>query len=191
MKTLPTDRCLHVYKRAGHYPSPWKTGRIQKVMIKWADNLCENCGASGTDALLHVHHIAWEAKHDCRFENLVVVCVGCHVRIHNHHWQPGRPWTLTSTPDWMTLRGYENPLPVSLLSSTDSDIQEAIDSFEKHIKVSVALQKQALECLSEARQSVLPESVQLLRSATQSFREAIKLERESRKALLSVKRMLT
>lgn len=109
--TPPNSKSLKIYKRPGIYPSGWNTGRIQKIMLGWAGYQCESCGASSADRLLHVHHLTWEAKHDCRFENLLVCCVNCHTRIHNNEWQPGKIWTFTDTrPDWMTARGYETPV---------------------------------------------------------------------------------
>ena len=106
MNPKPEARCLKIHKRQGIYPHGWKSGRIQKILVKWANYKCENCGVSGTEVLLHVHHIRWHDKHDCRFENLVVVCVKCHTRIHNHQWQPGKEWKLSAKPDWQTIRGY-------------------------------------------------------------------------------------
>lgn len=101
-QTFP--KCLKVYKRPNIYPGAWKRGRIQKVMLRLAGYVCEQCGLSDDEVLLHVHHIVWKAKHDCRWQNLVVVCVKCHVKIHNHCWQPGREWTLGDVPKWIVSR---------------------------------------------------------------------------------------
>lgn len=109
LKAKPSDFCLKSYQPVGRYPKRWTKGAIQKAMLQWSDHRCEVCGARGEDELLHVHHLHWADKHDCRWENLLVCCVSCHTRIHNHKWQPGKPWSLTATPDWMTQRGYSNP----------------------------------------------------------------------------------
>ena len=103
----PVSKSLKIYKRLGHYPSGWQSGRVQRIMLRWAGHVCECCGAAAADRLLHVHHLIWEAKHDCRYENLLVCCVNCHTRLHNIEWQPGKLWTFTDRcPEWMTARGH-------------------------------------------------------------------------------------
>jgi hypothetical protein len=190
----PSDRCLHAYKRLEHYPSPWKTGRIQKVMLRWANDTCENCGVAGKDGLLHVHHIQWDAKHDCRWENLVVVCVSCHVKIHNHKWQPGRIWSLTAVPQWITRRGLDCGVIEPLASdgkTTDSVsfFDETIVALEKHIRLAQALQKQSVDFLTQLKFAPVDNlaTSKLLAQATQSMREGVKIERDSRQEILKLK----
>lgn len=175
----PTAACLKVYKRPHIYPDAWERQRIQKIMLKWAGNKCENCGATIEQSLLHVHHIYWNNKHDCRFENLVVVCVSCHIKIHNHKWQPGRPWTLTKTPEWMTARGYSNPVEERVEAVEEN--QSAIN----HINLGLALQQQAARMIQESGTvsiGVIP-LLKLLKQSLSTLESGIRMEREGRNYL--------
>lgn len=104
----PQSPWLKIYSRPTKYPKLWSKGIIQKLLIKWAGCKCEHCGASQADALLHVHHLIWIAKEDCRWENLTVLCTSCHVKIHNQKWQPGKPWLERwgEVPQWAIVRGH-------------------------------------------------------------------------------------
>ncbi|MFZ9739570.1 MAG: HNH endonuclease signature motif containing protein [Prochlorotrichaceae cyanobacterium] len=169
----PADRCLRLYKRQGYYPGPWNKGRIQKVMRKWAGDTCENCGATNTP--LDCHHIVWKARHDCRWENLVVVCDRCHAKIHRHKWEPGKPWTLSKTPQWMTSRGYVNPAQTG---TTKETLDRGIESAQKRLKLGQALQGRGANLL---RGEITPDT---LREAATAIEKGIKLEYESRESLL-------
>lgn len=103
----PVSRSLRRYRRLLHYPSAWRSGLIQRVMLKWSGNRCECCGEMGG---VLVHHLVWELKGDCRFENLLVCCLGCHVRLHNREWQPGKVWLWGEIPEWQKIRGMNTPL---------------------------------------------------------------------------------
>ena len=109
LKPAPNSPWLKVYTlAAGKYPKIWNKGIIQKALIAWADHKCECCGATDDDVLLHVHHMTWLAKKDCRWENLLVCCTGCHVRLHNQRWQPGKFWYEKHgpVPHWAVIRGH-------------------------------------------------------------------------------------
>lgn len=115
--THPVSRWLMSYPQKGKYPRIWSKHIIQKVLIAWANNRCECCGELGTNTkdpdaengtvLLHVHHLKWSAKHDATWENLLVCCTGCHTRIHNQKWQPGKEWNPKhgDVPQWLIIRG--------------------------------------------------------------------------------------
>jgi 5-methylcytosine-specific restriction endonuclease McrA len=96
--------------RLYRYPRLWSKGIIQRHLLEWADHKCECCGADRDDVSLHVHHLIWRDKHDCRFENLLVCCVGCHTRLHNRKWQPGQPWLPDwgAVPEWLKVRNLEH-----------------------------------------------------------------------------------
>ncbi|HEY9747452.1 MAG TPA: HNH endonuclease signature motif containing protein [Allocoleopsis sp.] len=106
-QTPPENNWLKLYTRVGKYPKVWEKGIIQRILLSWAGRKCENCGTTDEQASLHVHHLRWKAKHDCRFENLVVVCVRCHTILHNRQYQPGVDWQERwgPVPEWAIVRG--------------------------------------------------------------------------------------
>ena len=106
-KEPPQSDWLKLYTFLGKYPKCWRKGIIQRIILEYADYHCEHCGVSGSFALLHVHHLIWNDKHDCRWQNLLCVCTGCHVRIHNYKWQPGQLWISRwgDVPEWAIARG--------------------------------------------------------------------------------------
>ncbi|NEQ29648.1 MAG: HNH endonuclease [Leptolyngbya sp. SIO4C5] len=106
MSKPPKNIWLMVYSRKFKYPRVWCKGIVQRILLSWAGHKCEHCGATDEQSLLHVHHLSWKAKHDCRWENLVVLCVSCHTQIHNRRWQPGSIWRSQwgEVPNWLKLR---------------------------------------------------------------------------------------
>jgi len=91
----------------GQYPACWKKGHVQKVLLDWANHRCEVCDRGLDQVSLHVHHLTWADKHDCRWINLLVCCRACHVQLHNRRWQPGQKWESRwgEVPEWAIARG--------------------------------------------------------------------------------------
>jgi hypothetical protein len=86
---------LGVGLKEGSYPVLWRDRKpnIQQFM-RTLHPTCEMCGKN-QDAFSHdVHHLAWEKKHDCRYENMFVVCRGDHTRLHRRGWYPSQPWNI-------------------------------------------------------------------------------------------------
>lgn len=94
---LAPNPWLRIYSRIGKYPKVWDMGRIQKIMRSLFPE-CEICGESATSRMLDVHHLRYLDKHDCRLENLLVVCRSCHSSIHRHEWTPDKPWNIAKSP---------------------------------------------------------------------------------------------
>jgi hypothetical protein len=137
----PVSPWLKIYSQPGKYPKIWNKGIIQRHLIDLAQGCCECCGQIGTNSdlpeatngtvLLHVHHLKWQAKHDARWENLLVCCTGCHTRLHNQKWQPGKPWNPKHgpIPNWAFQRGLldetghpnENPPTVDAAARGEAD----------------------------------------------------------------------
>lgn len=97
-KTNAPNPWLRLYGQIGKYPKVWVSGRIQKIMRSLFP-YCEVCGATATDKMLDVHHLRYLDKHDCRLENLLVVCRSCHSSIHRHEWTPDKPWNIAKSPE--------------------------------------------------------------------------------------------
>lgn len=87
---------LGVGLKEGSYPVLWRDRKpnIQQFMRSLHPN-CEMCGKN-QDAFSHdVHHLAWDRKHDCRYENMFVVCRGDHTRLHRRGWYLSQPWNIS------------------------------------------------------------------------------------------------
>lgn len=76
------DKKLGVYTYRD-YPSNWDFIRL--VIIERDGHSCRLC--LSTDGL-HVHHVNYEPS-DCRWENLLTLCVSCHTRTNfdRDYWQ--------------------------------------------------------------------------------------------------------
>ncbi len=53
------------------------------------DGACVGCGADPSDCEAH-HIVPWRQCKRTQIDNLVLVCWGCHDRIHKHNWQVTR-----------------------------------------------------------------------------------------------------
>jgi hypothetical protein len=99
--------------KEGDYPKLWrdKKPNIQQFMRTLHSN-CEMCGKDSSGFSLDVHHLKYDAKHDCRYENLFVVCRSCHVKIHRKGdgWFPSKPWDMNwcDPPSGLVERGHLN-----------------------------------------------------------------------------------
>jgi hypothetical protein len=91
---------LRVGLKEGVYPCLWRDRKpnIQQFM-RILHPTCEMCGKDSSGFSLDVHHLYWHKKHDCTYDNLFVVCRGCHVRLHRRGdgWFPSKPWAIA---DW-------------------------------------------------------------------------------------------
>lgn len=99
--------------KEGEYPPLWRDRKpsIQNMMRSLHPN-CEMCGKN-QDAFSHdVHHLKWDKKHDCRYENLFVICRSCHVKLHRRGdgWFPSKPWASEwgDVPDGLVGRCHLN-----------------------------------------------------------------------------------
>lgn len=85
--------------KIGDYPKLWRDRKpnVQQFMRSLHPN-CEMCGKDTSGFSLDVHHLKYDAKHDCTYENLFVVCRSCHVKLHRKGdgWHPSKPWDM----DW-------------------------------------------------------------------------------------------
>lgn len=94
------------------YPWNWHIiSRQEKDRAGWR---CEHCrvgfdpetgrALDGSKRQLNVHHLNG-ARRDCRHENLLVCCSGCHPKIEK--WRPGDLllWSWDEAPAWMVERG--------------------------------------------------------------------------------------
>jgi hypothetical protein len=54
------------------------------------------CSKDSSGFSLDVHHLKWDKKHDCTYENLFVICRSCHTKIHRRGdgWFPSKPWSI-------------------------------------------------------------------------------------------------
>lgn len=104
--------------KEGSYPILWRDRKpnIQQFMRSLHPN-CEMCGKDSSSSALDVHHLRYADKHDCRYENLFVVCRSCHCKIHKRKlpdsgdtWFPSKPWALEwgDVPDGLVSRGHLN-----------------------------------------------------------------------------------
>lgn len=60
------------------YPRDWN--EILKISIRERDNyICQLCGLKQGDKTHHVHHIDYDKK-NCNPNNLITLCVSCHVK---------------------------------------------------------------------------------------------------------------
>ena len=58
----------------------------QRMALIARDQHCVGCGAN--PLWCRAHHIVWWSKHGpTDFDNLLLVCDGCHQKIHKHGWQ--------------------------------------------------------------------------------------------------------
>ena len=102
---------LAVGFKIGSYPTLWRDRKpnIQQFMRSLHPN-CEMCGKDSSGGSLDVHHLKWDKKHDCTYENLFVVCRGCHVRLHRRGdgWFPSKPWEAAwgDVPDGLVDRNH-------------------------------------------------------------------------------------
>lgn len=103
--TFPLDTykmILAIGLKEGEYPKLWrdKKPNVQQFMRSLHPN-CEMCGKDASGFHLDVHHLKYDAKHDCSYENLFVVCRSCHVRIHRRGdgWHPSKPWDIQNWGD--------------------------------------------------------------------------------------------
>lgn len=91
---------LSVGLKQGFYPKLWrdKAPSCQQFMRSLHPN-CEMCGKDSSGFSLDVHHLFWDRKHDCTYENLFVICRGCHTSLHTRvgGWIPSKHWAIT---DW-------------------------------------------------------------------------------------------
>ena len=64
------------------YPPEW-TEVLREEIRKRDNNSCQLCGATSNPSgyELNVHHIDL-GKNDCRSENLVTLCIPCHIKLH-------------------------------------------------------------------------------------------------------------
>lgn len=83
--------------KEGEYPILWRDRKpnVQQFMRSLHPN-CEICDVDQAKFSHDVHHLSWAAKHDCTYENLFVICRGCHSRLHRRGWYPSQPWL----PEW-------------------------------------------------------------------------------------------
>ena len=85
------------------YPPLWRdrTPNIQQFMRSLHPN-CEMCGKDSGGGSLDVHHLKHDAKHDCTYENLFVICRSCHSKIHRwqNGWFPSKAWNIS---DWQNV----------------------------------------------------------------------------------------
>lgn len=83
--------------KVGEYPPLWRDRKpnIQQFMRTLHPN-CEMCGKDSSGFSLDVHHLKWDRKHDCTYENLFVICRSCHTKIHRRAdgWFPSKPWDI-------------------------------------------------------------------------------------------------
>lgn len=105
---------LGVGLKEGSYPVLWRDRKpnIQQFMRSLHPN-CEMCGKDSSGGSLDVHHLKWSAKHDCRYENLFVICRSCHSKIHRRGdgWHPSKPWDIenwSDVPQGLIDRGHLN-----------------------------------------------------------------------------------
>jgi hypothetical protein len=102
---------LGVGLKEGTYPTLWRDRKpnIQQFM-RTLHPTCEMCGKDSSGGSLDVHHLKWSAKHDCRYENLFVICRSCHSTIHRRGggWYPSQPWLAEwgEVPDGLISRGH-------------------------------------------------------------------------------------
>ncbi len=102
---------LGVGLKEGVYPILWRDRRpnVQQFMRTLHPN-CEMCGKDSSGFSLDVHHLKWSDKHDCRYENLFVICRSCHTKIHRKGdgWFPSKPWDMDwcVPPDGLVDRGH-------------------------------------------------------------------------------------
>ena len=103
---------LSVGLKEGSYPNLWRDRlpNIQQFMRSLHPN-CEMCGKDSSGFSLDVHHLKWDRKHDCRYENLFVICRSCHTKIHRRGdgWFPSKPWDIQNwgeVPQGLIDRGH-------------------------------------------------------------------------------------
>lgn len=102
----------------GEYPANWdQIANELKAQAGWQ---CEECKSlffphtnlaiydvctNGRPVVLTIHHLSGD-KADCTFQNCLVCCQRCHLRIQRE-WGPGDPlpprWEVA--PEWMVKRG--------------------------------------------------------------------------------------
>jgi hypothetical protein len=86
---------LSVGIKIGEYPIFWRDRKpsCQQFMRSLHAN-CEMCGKDSSGGSLDVHHLKWDRKHDCTYDNLFVICRSCHTKIHRRAdgWFPSKPW---------------------------------------------------------------------------------------------------
>jgi hypothetical protein len=105
------------------YPAQWEAGLIQWEINSLANWQCEHCGMlfprgdtraitarnrNGQPVVLTVHHLNGQ-KNDCRWQNLLACCQGCHLHIQAS-WEPGGSLPLSwgaIAPPWLLARGLE------------------------------------------------------------------------------------
>lgn len=98
--------------KEGEYPFMWRyrNPSVQQFMRSLHPN-CEWCGVDAAGFPHDVHHLKWDKKHDCRYDNLFVVCRSCHSRLHRRGWYPSKPWDIGNwgaVPQGLISRGYLN-----------------------------------------------------------------------------------
>ncbi len=81
--------------KIGEYTTFWRDKKpsCQQFMRSLHPN-CEMCGKDSSGGSLDVHHLKWDRKHDCTYDNLFVICRSCHTKIHRRGdgWFPSKPW---------------------------------------------------------------------------------------------------
>ena len=89
--------------KEGSYPPLWRERKpsVQQFM-RSLHPTCEMCGKDSSGGSLDVHHLKYDAKHDCRYENLFVICRSDHCKIHRwqNGWFPSKPWNAL---DWCAV----------------------------------------------------------------------------------------
>lgn len=91
--TEETKEKLRQYRLEKH--SCWKGGKsFEKYPVEWNETLrrsirerdhyvCRICGLPQGDKTHHVHHIDYD-KHNCSPNNLITLCISCHVKTNRN-----------------------------------------------------------------------------------------------------------
>ncbi len=61
----------------------WKMRK--KEFIRMADYKCETCEEE--DKILHVHHLHYRSLGNESFEDVLVLCISCHERLHGRKFR--------------------------------------------------------------------------------------------------------
>ena len=120
--------------KEGSYPCLWRERNpsVQQFM-RSLHLTCEMCGKDSSGGSLDVHHLKYDAKHDCRYENLFVICRSCHCKIHRweNGWYPSKPWNTSAwceVPQGLIDRNHldkdGNAIAPQLLDNVISKVKE-------------------------------------------------------------------